>query len=364
MPGEKAVIMVGPGGVEGKGGMGRFLKYLVATLSADASPVDVRVVDSYGPGPILRMPFHAAAGLLQVAGAIRRGEVGIVHLHMADWGSVWRKGAYALVASALGAEVVIHLHGANYVETCMAMPRWALSLHRRVLRRASRIMVIGSYWRDFVLNQLGMDPAKVILMHNGAPAAPALADRSPPAQRPGGDLRVVTLGRLSERKGTPTLLHALAVLRDAGVPVTAQLAGDGDIDGNRQLADRLGLTKTTTFRGWVAEAEAEALLDWADVFVLPSRHVGLPVAIIEAMGRGAVVVSTPVGAIPDAITDGETGLLVPPDDPTALSRALIRLAHDPDLVTRLRCKARARYLDMFTIEAAARKIKAVYQEIL
>ena len=86
-------------------------------------------------------------------------------------------------------------------------------------------------------------------------------------------------------------------------------------------------------------------------------------AILEAMGGGAAVISTPVGAIGDAIIDGETGLLVPPGDAPALAAAIAQLLDDPALRARLAANARKRFEAKFTIDRAADATAAMYREL-
>jgi glycosyltransferase involved in cell wall biosynthesis len=78
----------------------------------------------------------------------------------------------------------------------------------------------------------------------------------------------------------------------------------------------------------------------ADIFVFPTPADCLPLAILEAMAAGLPIITTSVGALPEAVISGETGLIVPPDDPDALADAITRLAEDPDLRLKLGCQAR------------------------
>ncbi len=353
------LIMIGPGGAAGKGGMGRMLAYLTDALRAIPEAPRVAVLDSYGPGPKALMPAYVAgcaAGLVLHARAGAR----VAHIHMADWGSVARKGALVHLAKALGLKVVLHLHGANYVETCAAMGPRARRLHAAMLDRADALVVIGSYWRAFMEDVLRVDPDRLHVIPNGVPdPQPAPGG----GEREGGAPRILCLGRLSERKGSGVLIQALADPRLEVMGVEACLAGDGDVGRYRDLAGELGLGRRAALPGWVDAGRAQALLRRADIFVLPSRHEGLPVAIIEAMAHGRAVVATPVGAVPDAITHGVTGLLVPPDEPAVLADALAALARDADLRSRLGEAARARYRARFAIGATARRFLRLYAEL-
>ena len=99
-----------------------------------------------------------------------------------------------------------------------------------------------------------------------------------------------------------------------------------------------------------------------DIYALSSDYEGLPLAVLEAMGAGLPVVSTAVGGVPEAIVDGENGLLVPPRQPKALAQAMVRLAVDPDLAFKMGQSARKRAEELFDAKIMAEK--TVYWEVL
>jgi glycosyltransferase involved in cell wall biosynthesis len=114
--------------------------------------------------------------------------------------------------------------------------------------------------------------------------------------------------------------------------------------------------------GWTDRPRA--LLPSFDVVALPSRYEGFPLVLLEAMLARRPVVATAVGSVTDALSDGETGLLVPVDDVDALTRQLRRLAGDAALRDRLGAAARDRVLAQFTPAAMAAAYEEVYAEIL
>ena len=155
------------------------------------------------------------------------------------------------------------------------------------------------------------------------------------AGRPESPPRIVAIGRLVEKKGFDVLARAAEQL-DAVV----EIVGDGP-ERARLEGGPVRLS------GALAHGDALERLRGATAFALPCRELrsgdrdGLPVAIVEAMSAGVPVVTTPVGGIPELVRDGETGLLVPPDDADALARALGRLLEDAALRDRLAAAGRA-----------------------
>lgn len=110
------------------------------------------------------------------------------------------------------------------------------------------------------------------------------------------------------------------------------------------------------FRGWIDDVQKRATLEKSDILVLPSRVEGMPNVLLEAMTAGLPVVSTTVGCIPDLVTDGEEGFLVPPGDVESLARALVALVNDAALRARMGMAGRERILRDHVMSSAWRRI--------
>jgi len=140
-------------------------------------------------------------------------------------------------------------------------------------------------------------------------------------------VRIGAVGRLVVEKDYPTLLAALAILKDGHVRFLAEIAGDGPLASElKECALALGLRDVLVFRGPCDNVPA--FLQELDIYVLSSRHEGMPIAVLEAMATALPVVATRITAIPEIIEDGRTGVLVPPGDPAALAAAISALAGD------------------------------------
>jgi colanic acid/amylovoran biosynthesis glycosyltransferase len=186
--------------------------------------------------------------------------------------------------------------------------------------------------------------------------------------RPEGPLRVLTAARLVEKKGHVYLLEAARLLRERGVSVRIELAGDGPLDALlRGRAAELGLDEVI-FLGNVSHDELlKAMSDgrW-DAVVLPSVVTqsgdleGIPVSLIEAMGLGLPVVSTNTGGIPELL-EGGVGILVPPNDAQAIADAVERLTREPALRAELAARGRARVEEAFSLERTAAALLARFR---
>jgi glycosyltransferase involved in cell wall biosynthesis len=143
--------------------------------------------------------------------------------------------------------------------------------------------------------------------------------------------------------------------------VRLYMAGDGAVDDTRALAERLGIAPQVEIRDWIAGAEKEAWMRQTNVFILPSRNEGLPMAMLEAMAWGKALIVSPVGGIPEFVTDGVEGFLVPPDDIDAIADAIRKLAENPDLRRQMGLAARKR-VEPLDIQNYRVRLGEIYRE--
>ncbi|MBI4572080.1 MAG: glycosyltransferase family 4 protein [candidate division NC10 bacterium] len=229
-----------------------------------------------------------------------------------------------------------------------------------VLRRADAFITLTPCGREELIG-LGISPARCFVVPNGIECSRfASVPRSPWHE---GTPRLICLARLVRQKGLDVLLRALPVLQAAVGPVALTLLGEGPEQSRlAALAVELGVADAVCFAGTVGDVRPH--LAAADVFVLPSRFEGLPLALLEAMGAGLPVVATAVSGNTDAVRDGVDGLLVPPEDPAALAAAVACVLRDPDLATRLATTARLRVASHFGVETMVDRTLQVYRETL
>ncbi len=254
--------------------------------------------------------------------------------------------------------LALRIADAEFVVTCSASARDELV--RLAGRAADRVRLVPH----------GVDVTRFRPRADGQPVArPPVSWRPDEAPAAGDPLRILAVGRLVEKKGYDVLLDALARLSASQppAPFTCRIVGDGPLAGHlRNRAEALGIGPLVVFDGarphW---AVAEAYGD-ADVFVQASVVLpdgdrdGIPNVLLEAMASGLPVVATSVAGIPEAVADGETGLLVPGADPDALAAAIARLAADPGLRATLGRAARARVLDQFDRRATVRTMATLF----
>lgn len=145
--------------------------------------------------------------------------------------------------------------------------------------------------------------------------------------------------------------------------VMVRMAGDGEVDATRQLAHELELEAQVEVRDWIVGEEKQAWFRETNGFILPSRMEGLPMAMLEAMAWGKALIVSPVGGIPEFVTDGVEGFLVPPDDIDAIADAIRKLAENPDLRVQMGMAARKR-VEPLDIQNYRVRLGEIYREAL
>ena len=252
-------------------------------------------------------------------------------------------------------------------------------LFRRIYRRFDAVFVHWEVNRRRFLDTYGPVPGLLRTIPHGSPSLfrelrdPAVTAETLRARLglpAAGEAPVVlAFGALAPYKGFDLLVEALARLpqqRGATHLVVAgfPLAGF-DPEELRRTADRLGLSdRVHVVPGYVPSAEVAAWMELADVAAFPHREVFQSGVVQVATAFGVPVVASRVGAIPEVIRDGETGLLVPPGDAAALAAALARLLADPALARRLGAAAEEEARSRFAWRRVAREVLAAYRELL
>ena len=268
---------------------------------------------------------------------------GITHVH-----------AHSCGRAALIAALAHHAHGLSYSLTLHG-PLQDYGVGQRFKwQSATFVSVITRALLDLLPGQLGDAlPARLPLQPMGVDTAAFRRDTPylPPVK--GEPLRVFSCGRLNEVKGHQDLMEAVRLMLDRGTPVRLEIAGEDDAGGSgfraelqKRVTD-LGLEDHVTLLGAISAEAVREKLTAAHVFVLASWSEPLGVAYMEAMSCEVPTVGTDAGGVPELITHGTDGLLVPPKHPKALADVLTQLAGDPDMAMVLAQAGRARVVAGF-----------------
>jgi len=283
------------------------------------------------------------------------GDYDLIHAHFASPPT-----SFAMLLSLLtGIPYTFTGHGADVYRDVSA-------LRPKLLHAAGAVGISEynlNYYRTLVPN---MPPTAIVRCGINLDLFPYQARRDD-----GGEIRILTVGRCVPKKGFAVMVDALSELRRRGVPWSAAIVGDGPIlDELKGRAETAGISSNLEFTGALSLDQVREHLNRANIFVMPSIPApdgdidGIPVSLMEAMANGCSVVSTAVSGIPELVIEGETGLLVPPDDPTALADAIGRLIEHKDLRTSLSTAGRRYVEDNFSLASAGTTLLEFFSGIV
>ncbi len=326
---------------------------------AEAALAELRAADIEFQGLTRDSRFDFRPWRRLVAKA-RRDGVDVVHTHKIG-SNVWG----ALLTPLMGGPVfVAHEHTWSYEGN----PGRVLLDRELIARRADAFVAVSREDQRRMVEVERVPPAKTRFIANGIPPfPPADPDRDVRAELGlGADQPIVgAVATLRPQKALEVLLRAVPLLREE-VPSAVVLVvggGDGGPEEGRlhALAAELGLGEGLRFLG--ERSDVPDLVAAFDVAALSSDFEGSPLSVMEYMEAGKPVVATRVGGLPDLVEEGVSGLLVDPQDPGALAAALAEVLRDPERAARMGEAGRVRRRETFSIEATARAVGELYEEL-
>jgi len=362
------------------GGAGVHVEYLARELSAHVD-LTVHCQGEDRPTAVAHRPWELLGDAnpalqtvstgLSMAAAL--GDVDLVHSH------TWYANMAGHLASLLyRVPHVVTMHSLEPLRPWKAEQlgggyRLSSWCERDAVESAAAVVAVSEGMRIDLLDAYpNVDPGRVRVIHNGIDAEEYHPD-------PGTDVldrygvdpgrpSVVFVGRITRQKGVPILLRAAADLDPevqlvlcAGQPDTAELGAEV-----KRMVDDLRLHRhgVLWLQGMLDRHEVIQLLSHATAFVCPSLYEPLGIVNLEAMACGTAVVASKIGGIPEVVADGETGLLVPPEDPYSLANALNELARDRARADAMGRAGRKRAIAHFDWAAIATQTAHLYTEIV
>lgn len=250
-------------------------------------------------------------------------EIEIVHVQGSVGASFWRKAIFIYIAKFFHKKVVWHMHAGRFA-VFYQQHRYAV---RKVVDKSDVIIALSEYWKEYFKNEF---PTKRVEIIKNVISAPVVHKQQT------GYFTLLFLGLLGKNKGIYDLLECI---RDHKVEFQGKLklyiGGNGEIEHVKQLIKEYGIADIVIFEGWVSGDKKIELLNKSDAYILPSYKEGLPISILEAMSYGMPIVSTPVGGIPEIVSNGENGYLVEPGNKEDIYKAIMSLLNDVDLRNRM-----------------------------
>jgi colanic acid/amylovoran biosynthesis glycosyltransferase len=284
----------------------------------------------------------------------------IIYCH---FGVIGRTAAFLREIGALDGVLVTAFHGVDVSASLGLRP----GLYHHLFHRGDAFLPISRHW-GARLQAHGCDPDRILVQHMGVDLSRfRFKPRDPD---PAGPIRLLTVGRLVEKKGIAYALQAVARARDDGLHARYTIIGDGPLRQILEtLADELQLRDVVTFLGWRDQEAVVAEMYDHDILVASSvtdpigDQEGIPVTLMEAMATGMPVISTRHSGIPELVRNGTSGFLLAEGDVEGLATALGKLSRDPALRAEMGYRGREIVAAEFEMAALNRRLLRIFREV-
>lgn len=314
---------------------------------------EVTYIESYRDGSKWQKLWKALCAYAAFRKAVKRERPDVVHIHSSFGPSFYRKLPFILWSAHRGIPVVNHIHGAEFDTFYENASAGKKKLVSKIYNRCTRLIVLSQEWKNRIGKIVPSEKIDVIENYCKIPEMPDTEYRA--------YHHILFLGELGKRKGCYDIPEILEQVAKQVPDVQLIMAGDGEMQQVKAaFADRQ-LTDKVVFPGWVRGEQKEKLLRECGIFLFPSYHEGMPMAVLEAMGYAMGVVTTNVGGIPRLIRDGGNGYLKEPGDVRALAQAVISLLQNKADCKEMGKRARELAEKEYGLERHLEKLQAVYE---
>lgn len=274
----------------------------------------------------------------------------IVHIHVSTTVSANRKYIFFKLAKMFGKKTVIHLHCGSQLSEI-----WN-SKYEDMFTNCDRCLTLSNGIKDYILSRI-KPKGKIEVLYNPCPNV--IKNNTIKSD----NNTILFAATLYKAKGYLDLIEAFGKIAKQHPTWRLLLAGNGDRQEGIAMAKKYGIEERVEFLGWIKGEKKEEVFRTSTIFCLPSYAEGFPMAVLDAWAYGLPVITTPVGGIPDIVTDGKEALLFKPGDIATLSEKLELLINDATLRENLSKEAEILAEKTFNAKTIALQLGDIYKTI-
>lgn len=237
--------------------------------------------------------------MIQIRSIIRKEKIDVVHFHVAQKGSFFRKAFLALIVNRLS-KTIFHMHASEFDKFYDNSSRIVRRFISYVLNRVDKVVAVSPEWQNYYKQ---FAPNQTAAVYNAVPAGIPITRKK--------TKNILTLGKIGKRKGSYDLLEVAKRIEKIDSEITFSICGDGEINKFKEISKQLG---NLYVYEWLNEQQKVEMFENTALHFLPSYKEGLPMAILETMSYGISNLSTNIGGIPSVIQDGSNGFICEPGD--------------------------------------------------
>jgi glycosyltransferase involved in cell wall biosynthesis len=278
----------------------------------------------------------------------------IVHIHLSEPTSAFRKSIYLNIAKLFNKIIIAHFHSFSTKSTIDGRFK---NLYHRFFLSSDKIIVLSDQWKSWIIQKWPELSEKIEVLYNPCPLLKLDYHHVKTKT-------ILYAGALNMRKGYADLIKSFAIIANRNKEWKLVFAGNGEIEKAKNLVVELNIQNQVVFKGWVSGNEKDVIFQNASIFCLPSYAEGFPMAVLEAWAYGIPVITTLVGGLPDIVIDGGNALVIKPGDLMGISIATEKLIGDESLRKRLSEESLKLSKTMFSLKDITGQLDTIYTKLL
>ena len=347
---KKVILQVGPS-LKDKGGMVTVMTSIInSPLSKKYNIIHIPTY-VYGRKFLL---FFASIFRIIFYKLIYRVE--LVHIHMASYGSFYRKSIIISLCKILHIKVVVHCHGACFEKFYNSIKESKKEYIKKTFAKTEKVIVLSESWKEFF--KTIVDENKIAVLYNSV-NVPDKIDRNELNKVPTG----LFLGRIGERKGAYDLIETVKNIKNEGIKIKILMAGDGEIQKAKDIIKKENIEDSIEILGWIDNKQKEEYLKSSDFYILPSYDEGMPMSVLEAMSYSLPVITTDVGGIPEIIQNKNNGIMVKPGNNDEIKNAIKKIIGNNEFRKEISENAYETILEKFNFKHYEEFLDKLYKQI-
>ena len=347
---KKVILQVGPS-LKDKGGMVTVMTSIMnSPLSKKYNIIHIPTY-VYGRKFLL---FFASIFKIIFYKLIYRVE--LAHVHMASYGSFYRKSIIISLSKILHIKVVLHCHGACFEKFYNSVKENKKEYIKKTFAKTEKVIVLSESWKEFF--KTIVDENKIAVLYNSV-NVPNKIDRNELNKVPTG----LFLGRIGERKGAYDLIETVKNIKNEGIKIKILMAGDGEIQKAKDIIKKENIEDSIEILGWIDNKQKEEYLESSDFYILPSYDEGMPMSVLEAMSYSLPVITTDVGGIPEIVRMKKNGIMVKPGNKDEIKNAIKKIIENNEFRKEISENAYETILKKFNFKHYEEFLDKLYKQI-
>ncbi|MCR4697460.1 MAG: glycosyltransferase family 4 protein [Lachnospiraceae bacterium] len=316
--------------------------------------VNLRYIATSTQGTIIERIIFMIIGYIRIFWILNTKPIDILHIHMAEKGSTFRKGIISIWGKKKNKKVIIHLHAGAFMAWYNSVSEKKQNRIRKVFESADRFLVLGEYWKRELSSIIPRE--KIQVLYNGVNCSPY----NPYNQEA---KNIVYFGLLKKEKGTYDLINSIKLINNKLPVDTKVILCGNDLEGKvNETIEKLELNDRIILPGWLEGEERDNVFREAMIEVHPSYYEGLSMTVLEAMAMGIPVITTNISTMPEVL--GKDGIMIEPGDIYGLSDEILKLSNNKELRVKVGENAFYRAKHIFSIDNQMKRTIEIYKELL